>query len=130
MSPTQRNQTWEVVKPQKSIINLINMSFLLIYVTHPSKPEAVRISAELLNAHLIACANYFPIESTYWWEGRLTHSDEFVTIYKTVPENWDSVKSFILSKHKNTIPCIIKLATVESNESYEQWIHNQIYPIS
>jgi periplasmic divalent cation tolerance protein len=106
------------------------MSFLVIHVTYPSKPEAVRISADLLNARLVACANYFPIESTYWWEWRLTHTDEILVFYKTVPENWDSVKSFILSKHKNTIPCIIKLATVESNESYEQWIHNQIYPIS
>ena len=44
------------------------MPFLLIYVVHPSKPEAIRITADLLNAHLIACANFFPTESMYWWE--------------------------------------------------------------
>jgi uncharacterized protein involved in tolerance to divalent cations len=44
------------------------MSFSLLYVTHPSRPEAVRITTELLQQHIIACANYFPIESTYWWE--------------------------------------------------------------
>ena len=102
------------------------MSFLLIYVTHPSKPEAVKLSAELLNARLIACVNYFPIESMYWWEWQLTHSEEIVTIYKTTSENWERIQSTIENGHKNTTPCIIKLATVEANESYEEWIHGQI----
>ncbi len=100
------------------------MSFLLLYVTHPSKPEAIRITADLLNAHLITCANFFPIESMYWWEGRLTKNDEIVTIYKTRTENWESVKSMIESSHKYDTPCIIRLAEVSANEKYEDWIQN------
>lgn len=100
------------------------MPFLLLYVTHPSKPEAIRITADLLNAHLIACANFFPIESMYWWEGRLTKNDEIVTIYKTRIENWESVKSMIESSHKYDTPCIIRLAEVSANEKYEDWIQN------
>ena len=98
------------------------MPFLLIYVTHPSKPEAIRITSELLNQHIIVCANFYPTESMYWWEGRLTKSDEIMTIYKTRSENWEAVKSRIESSHKYDIPCIIKLATVEANEKYEEWI--------
>lgn len=45
-----------------------SMLFLLLYVTHPSKPEAVKLSVDLLNQHLIACVNYYPMESMYWWE--------------------------------------------------------------
>jgi periplasmic divalent cation tolerance protein len=100
------------------------MSFLIIYVTHPSKPEAVRITTELLNNKLIACANYIPIESVFWWEGFLTKSEEVVTLYKTRVENWEVVKSAIESSHKNEVPCIIKLATVEANEKYEKWIQD------
>lgn len=44
------------------------MPFVLIYVTHPSKPEAIRITSELMKSRLIACANYFPIESMFWYE--------------------------------------------------------------
>ena len=65
------------------------MPFLLVYVTHPSKPEALRMTADLLNSHLIACANFFPIESMYWWDGRLSSTSEIVTIYKTRVENWE-----------------------------------------
>lgn len=101
------------------------MPFLLIYVTHPSKPEAIRISTELLNAHLVACVNYYPTESVYWWEGRLTKSEEVMTLYKTRPENWEPVKAMIESLHKYEVPCIMKLATVEANESYESWVQEQ-----
>ncbi len=44
------------------------MSFSLLYVTHPSKPEAVRVTVELMNTRLIACANYYATDSAYWWE--------------------------------------------------------------
>lgn len=101
------------------------MPFLLIYVTHPSKPEAVRITAELLNARLIACANYFPIESMYHWDGRLVNTQEIVTIYKTIPENHKAIEIMIQKSHKNTVPCIMKLSTVEANESYEKWITSE-----
>jgi periplasmic divalent cation tolerance protein len=104
------------------------MPFLIIYVTHPSKPEAARITSELLNARLIACANYIPIESVFWWEWFLTKSDEIATLYKTRIENWEIVKLTIERTHKDKTPCIIKLSTVEANESYEKWIQEQTDP--
>lgn len=101
------------------------MPFLLVYVTHPSKPEAAILTSGLLNARLIACANYVPIESVFWWEWFLTKSDEIATIYKTRIENWDAVVAYVEENHKYEVPCIIKLATVEANEKYEQWIQNE-----
>ncbi len=101
------------------------MPFLLLYVIHPSKPEAIRITADLLNAHLIACANFFPIESMYWWEWRLTKSEEIMTIYKTRIEHYEAVQAMIESSHEYEVPCIIKLATVEANTSYEEWIQSE-----
>lgn len=101
------------------------MSFLILYVTHPSKPEAVQMSARLLNERLVACVNYFPIESTYHWDGRLMNNQEIVTLYKTIPENLEAVQSMIEKNHKYTVPCIIQLSTVSANESYENWIRTE-----
>lgn len=100
------------------------MPFLLLYVTHPSKPEAIRLSVELLNQHLIACVNYFPMESMYYWEWQLTKSDEIMSIYKLKSENYESVKVYIEEHHTYKVPCIIRLAEVESNSSYADWINN------
>ena len=102
------------------------MSFLTVYVTHPSKPEAAIMTGALLNMRLIACANSFPIESVFWYEGFLTKSEEFVTIYKTLPEKYEALEAHILANHKYEIPCIMKLATVEANASYEAWIRSEL----
>ncbi len=48
-----------------------------------------------------------------------------MTIYKTRSENYEAVKSKIESSHKYEVPCIIKLATVEANISYEEWIESE-----
>lgn len=104
------------------------MPFLLIYVTHPSKPEATRITGELINKRLIACANYMPIQSVFWWEGFPTTTDEIATIYKTRIENWEIVKSTIEATHKDKTPCIIRLAEVTANAAYEQWIQDETQP--
>ncbi len=42
-------------------------------------------------------------------------------------DNWDPVKNFIEKHHEYEVPCIMKLATAEANQSYENWIHEQIF---
>ena len=101
------------------------MSFSLLYVTHPSKPEANVLTAKLLSQHLIACANFFPIESVYFWEGALTRTEEIVTIYKAPTANVEKIQEYIIQNHKYEIPCIIKLTEVTANDSYENWITSE-----
>lgn len=47
------------------------MSFIIFYVAHSSEEEARRISDSIVAARLAACANIFPIQSAYWWEGKI-----------------------------------------------------------
>lgn len=56
------------------------MKILLLYVTHKNKEEAEKVSKYLLEKRLIACVNYFPIESSYWWKGKVENSEEIVTL--------------------------------------------------
>lgn len=100
------------------------MSFIIIYVTHPNKEEAERIALYLLENKMITCVNYLPIESTYWWKGKLENSHEIVTLLKTKKDNWDKVKSEIEKIHPYETPCIIKF-DVEANDSYESWIKSE-----
>lgn len=47
------------------------MKIISIYITYPNIEEAKKICTHLLEQKLIACANYFPIESAYWWKGKI-----------------------------------------------------------
>lgn len=100
------------------------MAFIIIYVTHENKEEANKVTSYLLEKKLIACANIFPITSTFWWEWKIDNSDEFVSILKTRKDNWEIVKNEIKKIHPYKIPCIMKIE-VEANKEYEDWINTE-----
>lgn len=102
------------------------MSFILIYVTHENEEQAKKITSYLLQKKLIACANFFPISSSYWWKGKIEHANEIVTLLKTKKENWNKLKSEIEQIHPYQTPCIMKI-NVEANKEYEQWINNETF---
>lgn len=98
-------------------------NMIIIYTTNPNLKEAKKIGKHLLEKGLIKCANYFPIESEYWWKGKIENSKEIVSILKTKKENWKKVKDEVKKIHPYETPCIIKIE-VEANKEYEDWINN------
>lgn len=100
------------------------MSFTIIYITHPDKLTAERISKDLVDRRLVACANIFPINSMYWWKGNVENDDEWVSIVKTRTGNTKAVEKEVLAIHPYTVPCILSME-VNANEAYEAWILDQ-----
>ena len=110
------------------------MKFIIIYITHKNLKEAKKVTEVLLRDRLIACVNYFPIESAYWWlaasfandggKRKIVHSKEVVSIVKTRKEHWTKVKNAVEAMHPYETPCIMKLE-VESNKAYADWIKKE-----
>lgn len=98
------------------------MGFVVLYVTCKDKEEAEKISSELLNKRLIACVNFLPIQSSFWWKGKIDTSDEIVALLKTKKENWKKVEEEVRKIHSYETPCIMKF-DVEANKDYEKWIN-------
>ncbi|MGV8168715.1 MAG: divalent-cation tolerance protein CutA [Candidatus Nanoarchaeia archaeon] len=100
------------------------MAFIIVYVTHSNMNEAQKVASHLLQKKLIACANFFPINSSYWWKGKVENSKEIVSLLKTKKENWIKLKSEIKKIHPYETPCIMKI-NVEANKDYESWINKE-----
>lgn len=107
-------------------LNLIILAFfmILVYITCKDKEEAKKISKHLLEKRLIACANIHPIESLYWWEGKIQEDSEVVVIAKTKEENYNKVKNEVKKIHSYEVPCILKIKA-EANEEYDKWIKKE-----
>ena len=105
------------------------MSLVLIYITHPNEAEAQRVSQHLLGKKLVACANIFPITSAYWCQGVIQNEQEWVSIVKTLSENYEGVKTEVEKVHTYETPCILKIEA-EANAAYEQWIRNSVVKIA
>src|SRR3989338_3831557 len=108
--------------------------FIIIYITYPNLKEAKRVTGILLKQRLIACANYFFVESSYRWlatsrasdggKGKVENAKEVVSILKTKKANWEKVKKAVEARHPYETPCIMKLE-VESNEAFADWIEKE-----
>lgn len=98
---------------------------ILIYTTHKNKIEAEKITNELLSKKLIACANYFPIEASLFWNGVKSNENELVALYKTKDNLLSKVEKFITENHPYEVPCIIRI-DAKANNSYEDWINNSV----
>ena len=101
------------------------MSFITVYITNPNEKAAQVLTQQLLEKKIIACANLFPIQSSYWWQGTIERESEWVALVKTIPENWPGLKESILKLHPYEVPCIMK-TEVEANEAYEDWIKKSV----
>jgi len=103
------------------------MAFIILYVTHPSEEEARRISDAVVSARLTACANVFPIQSAYWWDGQIETGQEWVSLLKTAPHLQQQIQEMIERLHPYKTPCIMRWE-VNANEAYENWILASVLP--
>jgi len=101
------------------------MSFIFAYITNPDKKHAKKVALHLLKKKLVACVNLFPIESLYWWDGKIEESKEYALIVKTKKENWNKLKTEVKKIHSYTIPCITKI-NVSANKEYEDWLRSVV----
>jgi periplasmic divalent cation tolerance protein len=98
------------------------MAFIILYVIFPNMDEAKKVSNYLLEKKLIACANFFPMQSSYLWKNKIKNSNEVVTILKTIKENYKLVEGEIKKLHSYNVPCILKL-DASANGEYEKWLN-------
>ena len=97
----------------------------LVYITCKDKKEAEKISMHLLKKRIIACANIFQIKSMYWWNGKITKSDEQVMIAKTSNKNFRKLESEVKKMHSYEIPCILRI-NAAANKEYNEWMNREI----
>lgn len=98
----------------------------MIITTCGNEDEAVRIADQLLNERLIACANWFPVRSAYWWEGECEHTQEFMVFMKTTEKNLESVKSAVRTLHSYQNPEVIQVSVAGGSEEYLNWIRESV----
>jgi len=96
----------------------------MIYAACRNRLEAEKIAKHLLNKKLIACANYFPVNSMYLWKGKLTKDKEYVLLMKT-DKSFALVCREIEGIHSYEIPCIEKI-DAKYNKKFQEWMMKEL----
>jgi periplasmic divalent cation tolerance protein len=101
------------------------MDIFMVYVTAKDEEEAKKISRHLLEKRLIACSNIFPINSLYWWNGKIEDESETALIMKTQEKHKVEIIQVIKKIHSYDVPCIEFLPIKSGNPDYLDWIVNE-----
>ena|SRR5579864_2388645 len=103
------------------------MEHLQIVATTPTREDAVRISAALLEAKLAACVQIGgPIESRYWWQGRIESAQEWTCTIKSAQHLFDAIEREIKRLHPYETPEIIATAIVAGSLEYLSWVEESV----
>jgi len=97
----------------------------LIYITCKDREEARKISKHLLGKRLIACSNMCPIESMYWWKGRIVDSKEHAILAKTLKKNVKKIREEVKNIHSYEIPCIMDI-DAGSDDDFLGWVRKEV----
>lgn len=98
------------------------MEYRSIYIVAKDESEAKKISEFLIWEKLVACVNYFPIKSIYWWKDEVEEAKEVALIAKTRAELVDRVIERVKLLHSYEVPCVVSWIIEKGNPEYLEWI--------
>lgn len=100
--------------------------YSVVLVTAPDRATARRLARAALQARLIACANLVPIESHYWWEGKIESGKEVLLALKTTSARLKALERLIVSEHPYDTPEFIVIPVTQGNRRYLNWLATSV----
>ena len=101
------------------------MKFIMIYTTLPDKAITEKIAKILIEEKLIACANFFSVESIYKWKNKLCEGKEFALIMKTRKDLYKKLEKKLKELHPYEVPAIVSYEIKEGSKDYLSWIKEE-----
>ncbi|MEX2552460.1 MAG: divalent-cation tolerance protein CutA [Actinomycetota bacterium] len=102
------------------------LEYLEVKTTTDSKDEAQTLAEAIVAARLAACVQVLgPIQSTYWWNGSIEKTAEWICIMKATSERFEALERFIREKHSYDTPEIIATPIAAGSAEYLEWIEKE-----
>lgn len=101
--------------------------YIQVFVTAGSREEARTIAAAIVEQRLAACVQVVgPIQSTYWWQGRMETAEEYLCVMKSRQAVFKSLEVAVREVHSYETPEILAMPVVAGNEDYLSWMRSEM----
>lgn len=101
--------------------------YVQVVTTVPSEKEGERIAMALLEKRLAGCVQIIgPIKSSYWWQGKIECSSEWLCVAKAERKLFAQIEETIKALHSYEVPEILAVPIVEGSEDYLRWLREQL----
>lgn len=81
----------------------------LVVCAFPDERSALAAIDRALSARLAACAQRHPVDSAYWWKGRVETAREIVVVFKTAPKRVGALFRQLAEGHPYDVPEIVEI---------------------
>jgi periplasmic divalent cation tolerance protein len=103
--------------------------YLQVQTTTDSRAEAMELARASVEARLAACAQVAgPIASTYWWEGEIERTEEWLVLLKLPADRYQELAAFLTERHSYDEPEIVALPIAAGAPAYLSWISEETIP--
>lgn len=97
-----------------------------VYLTASSREEAEKLAHALLDKHLVACVNFLPVLSWYWWQGKVDRSEEVAMIAKTEKSKFSGIEKLVHALHSYEVPCLVQWPIERGTVEYLGWVTDSL----
>ena len=97
--------------------------YIQVLTTVDGEEKAKELQRLLVEHRAAACVQVLgPISSTYWWEGQIEETKEWMCLAKTQATQYGRLESLVKENHPYSVPEILALPIVTGNEEYLAWV--------
>lgn len=98
-----------------------------VVTTTSERKDADAIATAVLEGRLAACVQVSgPIDSSYWWNGRIDTAREWLLTLKTRRDVFPKLEKLILALHPYDQPEIVATPIVEISSGYQKWLADEV----
>ncbi|SPD66050.1 Cation tolerance protein CutA [Cupriavidus taiwanensis] len=100
---------------------------VLVAMTNaPDADTAARLSRAVLEARAAACVNRLaPVESEYWWQGKLERAQEWPLLIKTTRARYAALEAVIRQHHPYEVPELLAWPVSAGYGPYLEWVRGE-----
>jgi periplasmic divalent cation tolerance protein len=100
----------------------------VVLVTCGSMKEARQIAKGVVEARLAACVNIgtAPVESVYWWKGKIASGREFLLVMKTTAARVSALEKEVRRLHSYEVPEFVVMEVAAGSKEYLRWVEESV----
>jgi periplasmic divalent cation tolerance protein len=99
---------------------------VFIYTTCATLEEAKKLGKLIIDQKLGACVDYWPIDSTFKWNGHLKEISQIMLSIATFENKLEGVNDLISKHHIYSVPMIAGIDVRRINRAYREWMMQEV----
>ncbi len=101
--------------------------YIQVSTTTDKREDAQRIANTLVKNRLAGCVQMVgPVVSTYWWQGNMETTEEWLCLIKTRQYLYSQLEIALKQIHPYETPEIVAVPITAGSKEYLDWLANEL----